>query len=610
MNENFSHLVKSLSGQLPCGYSPQLRTCLNIKRLHFFLVLVVVLVLETPAKIRGRGRERGRFKGQKSIFRHALSLAALSRPEKNAKLVRLILLWLLVVSLADVSVFAITVQTDICIFGGTAAGVMAAVQTAKMGKTVVVIEPGRHLGGMTSGGLGWTDVGNKAGIGGLARQFYRDLGRHYGKAEAWTFEPHVAEQEFIDLLKQEKVTVYYQQPLAAVKTGQGRILELTTADGTQFHARIFIDASYEGDLMAKAGVKYSLGREANSEYGETLNGIRGKTPKNQFTMPVDPYRVAGQSRSGLLPFIQPSELGTPGDGDRCIQAYNYRLCLTTNAANRLPITAPANYDPQQYELLGRYFDTLAAAGKKPRLRDFIKLDMVTADKTDINNNGGFSTDFIGLNYSYPEADPAARAQFQASCLDYTRGFLTYLATSSRVPAPVRAEMQRWGLCRDEFVDTGGWPSQLYIREARRMKAAYMMTEKNCRGSETVSDSIGMASYNMDSHNCRRIAQNGHVENEGDVQAPSPRPFPVSYRSIVPPDGACGNLLVPVCLGATHIAYGSIRMEPVFMILGQSAATAAVLAIEENETVQSLNYAALESRLTGDGQVLNQPVNGK
>ncbi len=521
----------------------------------------------------------------------------------KVKTLQLILVSLAMVWLANLSLLAATVRCDVCVFGGTSAGVIAGVQVAKMGRTVVVVEPGRHPGGMTSGGLGWTDSGNKEAIGGLARKFYRDLGEHYGKAEAWTFEPHVAEEEFNSLLRQEKVPVYFQQELAEVKKERGQIREFTTADGTVFRARIFIDASYEGDLLARAGVSYSVGREANAQYGETLNGIRGKTPKNQFLAGVDPYRVAGDPGSGLLPFIQPDGLGQPGGGDRCIQAYNYRLCLTTNPTNRMPITPPADYDPQKFELLGRYFGALAAAGKKARLRDFLKIDMVTADKTDINNNGGFSTDYIGMNYSYPEAGYTSRRQFQASCLDYTKGLLTYLATSPRVPLSVRAEMQRWGLCRDEFTDNGGWPGQLYIREARRMNSAYVMTEKNCRGIEKVADSIGLASYNMDSHNCRRIVRGGLVENEGDVQAPSPHPFPISYASIVPRVAECENLLVPVCLGASHIAYGSIRMEPVFMVLGQSAATAGVLAIDENVAVQRVDYGALRARLASDGQVL-------
>jgi hypothetical protein len=505
--------------------------------------------------------------------------------------------------LAGIPLFAATIESDICIYGGTSAGVIAAVQSAKMGKTVVVVEPGSHLGGMTASGLGWTDIGNKAAIGGLSREFYRRLGSHYGKMEAWMFEPHVAEHEFTMLLQEAKVPVHFQQRLAMVKKDGARILEFTTEDGTVFRAKIFIDATYEGDLMARAGVPYVIGREANAVYGETLDGIRGTTPKNQFLVPVDAFVKPGNTNSGLLPFVQTTPFGIPGDGDKSVQAYNFRLCLTKNPANRKPIDPPPNYDPKQYELLGRYFDALAAAGKKVTLRNFIKIDMVTPDKADINNNGGFSTDYIGMNNYYPEAGYTTREQLRTECLDYTKGFLTYLATSPRVPESIRNEMQQWGLCRDEFADTGGWPNQLYVREARRMISDYVMTEKNCRQTENASDSIGLAAYNMDSHNCRRLVRNGRVENEGDVQMPPMSPYPISYRAIVPKAAQCDNLLVPVCLAASHIAYGSIRMEPVFMILGQSAATAASLAIDEKVPVQEVDYSQLHAHLLADGQIL-------
>ena len=450
-----------------------------------------------------------------------------------------------------------TVECDLCVFGGTSAGVIAAVQAVKLGKTVVVVEPGKHLGGLTAGGLGWTDIGNKAAIGGLSREFYRRLGQHYGKPEAWTFEPSVAEREFNALLAEAKVPVHFQQRLATVRKDGARIVEIGMQTGDIFRAKMFIDATYEGDLMAKAGVGYFVGREANSIYGETLDGIRSATPKHQFTVPVDPYVKPGDPASGLLPLVQAVAFGNSGDGDKLVQAYNFRLCLTKNPANRRPIEPPTNYDPAKYELLGRYFDALAAAQKPVMLKSFLKLDMVTADKTDINNNGPFSTDFIGMNYDYPDADYAMRERIFNEHLDYTKGLLTYLATSPRVPAAVRAEIQTWGLCRDEFPDTGGWPHQLYVREARRMIADYVMTEKNCRHGEVVSDSVGLAAYNMDSHNCRRLVRNGHVENEGDVQVPPMKPYPISYRAIVPKAGQCENLLVPVCLSASHIAYGSI-----------------------------------------------------
>ena len=503
-----------------------------------------------------------------------------------------------------------TIRADICIYGGTSAGVIAAVQAAKMGKTVVLVEPGRHLGGLTSGGLGWTDIGNKAAIGGLSRTFYQHLGSHYHKPEAWTFEPSVAENEFNTLVRAAKVPVYFRAPLVSVQTKGARLVALTIAGGDTFRAKEFIDATYEGDLMAKAGVKYFVGREANATYGETLDGICGTTPKHQFIVPVDPYVKPGDPASGLLPFVQSVPFGQPGGGDSCVQAYNFRLCLTKNPANRKPIDPPANYDPAKYELLGRYFDAIAAANKPVTLRTFLKLDMVTPEKTDINNNGAFSTDFIGENYDYPNADNAARQRIQAAHLDYIKGFLTYLATSPRVPDNVRTNMQAWGLCRDEFPDTGGWPHQMYVREARRMIGGYVMTEKNCRRQEIIPDAVGLAAYNMDSHNCRRLVRDGHVENEGDVQVPPMSPYPISYRAIVPAPGQCENLLVPVCLSASYIAYGSIRMEPVFMILGQSAATAAAMAMDDHVPVQKVDYARLQTRLLADGQILEWVKPGK
>jgi hypothetical protein len=525
------------------------------------------------------------------------------------------------------------VEAELCIYGGTPAGIMAAVQAARMGRWAVLVEPGLHLGGLTSGGLGATDIGNKAAIGGLSREFYGRVAQHYAKDSAWrfetradyfarkssgqaqasdlaiadatmwTFEPHVAEDLFWQMLNEARVPVYLGQPLASVLQENGRLVELVFEGGRRIRAGMFIDATYEGDLLAKAGVSYTIGREANTTYGETLNGVRAETPKHQFTVPVDPYVKPGDPTSGLLPFIQPGDGGTPGAGDQRLQAYNYRLCFTTNAANRLPVTKPRDYDPGDFELLARYLEALVAAGKKPTLSQFWNPIWMPNHKTDINNNGGFSTDFIGMNWDYPEAAPGARARIAKAHEDYLRGFITFLATSPRVPANIRTEIQQWGPAADEFGDTAGWPRQLYVREARRMVAEVVMSERHCRGEDLVPDPVGLAAYNMDSHNCQRIVKEGRVENEGDVQVPPMKPYPVSYRAIVPKRGECENVLVPVCLSASHIAYGSIRMEPVFMILGQSAATAAVLALADGVSVQRVDYAKLRARLLADRQVL-------
>jgi len=497
-------------------------------------------------------------------------------------------------------------ESDVLVFGATAAGVSAACTAARFGKRVALTECGNHVGGLTSGGLGWTDIGNKAAIGGFAHQFYQTLGRHYGRDEAWWFEPHVAEETLRAELADAKVPVHFGQRLASVAKDGARITGITMEDGDIYHAKTYIDCTYEGDLMARAGISFMVGREANSKFGETLNGIRPTTPNHQFGVRVDPYQKPGDPASGLLPLIMTGPLGEPGAGDPCVQAYNFRLCLTKKPANRLPINPPAGYDPKRFELLGRSCEALVAANIKPTLKTFLKIDMVTADKTDINNNGAFSTDFIGGNYDYPNADYATREKIRTAHEEYICGFLTYLATAPRVPENVRAEMRQWGFCKDEFQDTGGWPHTMYIREARRMLGAYVMTEKNCRHIETADDPAGLGAYNMDSHNCRRIVQDGAVRNEGDVQV-GVKPYPVSYRAIIPRAIECENLWVPVALSATHIAYGSIRMEPVFMILGQSAATAACLAIDHGVTAQNVDYAQLRAQLLKDGQILEWPV---
>ena len=549
------------------------------------------------------------------------------------------------------------IETDLCVFGGTSGGIAAAVQAARMGKSVVLVEPSKYLGGLTTGGLGATDIGNKAAVGGVSREFYHRLAQHYAKdsswkletapdyfakrrggqagasslagadATMWTFEPKVAEAVFLDMLREAKVPCHTLQRLALVKKSGTRITEITTQSGNTYRAKMFIDATYEGDLLAKAGVSYHVGREANFAYGETLNGIRAQTPHHQFTVAVDPFKKPGDPASGLLPFIQPGDGGKPGDGDARVQTYNYRLCFTTNPTNRLsatkpaamsqakfdalvksangrlPVTPPADYDAAKFELLGRYCVALVAANKQPRLAQFWNPIWMPNHKTDINNNGGFSTDFIGANWDFPEATYERRDAIRREHEDYIRGFITFMATDPRVPDDMRREMQTWGPAKDEFTDTAGWPRELYVREGRRLIGEIVMAEKHCRAQEIVADPVSLAAYNMDSHNCQRIVKNGRAENEGDVQVAPMKPYPVSYRAIVPKPAQCENLLVPVCLSSSHIAYGSIRMEPVFMILGQSAATAAALAIDDNVSVQKVNYEKLRARLLADKQVL-------
>ena len=488
---------------------------------------------------------------------------------------------------------------DVAVYGGTSGGVAAAVQAARMGKKVVLIEPGKHLGGLTSGGLGATDIGNKGAIGGVSREFYHRVGKHYGKDEAWTFEPHVAEQVMNDLVHDAGVAVVFNERLdlaAGVKKKAGRITAIVMESGRMFSARVYIDTSYEGDLMAKAGVAYHVGREANAVYGETFNGVQLGSTKHQFKVPVDPYVKPGDPASGLLPGIHDGSPGEHGHGDRRVQAYNFRMCLTDDPANRLPFPKPPKYDPLRYELLRRYieagvFDALGSNLPMPNR------------KTDTNNNGAFSTDDIGMNYEYPDGDYATREAIFQEHVDYQQGLMWFLANDPRLPEAVRKAVNRWGLCQDEFTDSGGWPHQLYVREARRMISDYVMTQHNCQGRQTAEDPIGLAAYGMDSHNTQRWVRDGHAINEGDVQVHGFQPYPIAYRSIVPKKSECENLLVPVCLSASHIAYGSIRMEPVFMVLGQSAATAACQAIDGEMAVQDIDIKRLEERLLADQQIL-------
>lgn len=489
---------------------------------------------------------------------------------------------------------------DVIIYGGTSAGVAAAVQASRMGRTAIVIEPGQHLGGLSAGGLGATDIGNKAAIGGISREFYKRLGKHYGNAENWTFEPHVAEETFHAMIEEADVPLVLGERLDladGVLKEDGAIVAIRMENGAAYLGKTFIDATYEGDLMAMAGVPYHIGRESNATYGETLNGVQTKQAKfHQFEVPIDPYVTTGDPASGLLPYIHEGGPGEEGSGDKRVQAYCFRMCLTNDAANRMPFPKPGNYDANNYELLRRYLD----AGHWTVMK--LSKAMPNA-KTDTNNKGAFATDFIGMNYDYPDGNYGTRKRIIQEHQDYQQGLMYFLANDPRVPAEVHDEMQQWGLPRDEFTDNGGWPHQLYIREARRMIADYVMTEHNCTGERTVEDAVSLAAYTMDSHHVQRYVQDGRVRNEGDVEVGGFPPYPIAYRAIRPAKNDCTNLLVPVCLSASHIAYGSIRMEPVFMILGQSAATAAVMAIEGKTAVQDIDVAKLQERLRAEGQVL-------
>jgi hypothetical protein len=491
-------------------------------------------------------------------------------------------------------------QVDICISGATSAGVMAAYTAKKMGKSVMLIEPGNHLGGMTTGGLGYTDIGNKYAITGLSRDFYRRIGAHYGKFEQWIFEPHVAKRYLQQYLDEAGIKVVYQQRLAKVnKSGgviQSIVLEKSDMPEAQTNqviaAKVFLDCTYEGDLMAKSGVSYKVGREANADYKETINGVQLQKG-HQLPDGIDPYKIPGKPESGLLWGIADGKLDTPGTGDSKVQAYNYRICLTSDPNNMIPISKPENYNPSQFELLVRL---IQKQPEKKKLGDYFIWSRMPNNKTDINNRGGFSTDMIGMDYDYPEADYQTRAKIINDHEVYTKSLLYFFGHDPRVPQSIREEMLKWGYPNDEYTDSGNWSPQLYIREARRMVGNYVMTQANCESKEIVKDGVGMAAYTMDSHNCQRIVVNGMVKNEGNVEVGGFGPYPISYNCLVPKESECSNLLVPVCLSATHIAYGSIRMEPVFMVLAQSSAAAAVMAIDGKTSVQKIDITRLQQHL--------------
>jgi len=488
-----------------------------------------------------------------------------------------------------------TITTDVCIYGGTSAGVVAALELSRLGLDSVIVHPGIRLGGLSSGGLGWTDIGNKDAIHGLSREFYRRVGAKYGTSEDWTFEPSVALAVFQDMVAEAKAPVYYKAFLDDVEMAGNRIVAVRMENGLRVVADYFIDATYEGDLMAAAGVSYTTGRESNSRYGETYNGQQVRNA-HQFNYNISPYIVAGDPTSGLLPGI---ETTTPviGEGDHRIQAYNFRMCLTQVASNRIPFEKPAGYDRLLYVLLERYL----AAGWKDV---FNKFDPINNGKTDTNNHGAVSTDFIGQNYGWPEGSYATREAIFQAHVTYQKGLMWFLANDPAVPATIRTQMSSWGLAADEFTETGGWPPQLYVREARRMVSDHVLTQHDVMGSVLVKDSVGLAAYGMDSHNCRRfVTPEGYVKNEGDVQIHGFSPYPISYRCIVPRVGECTNLAVPVCVSASHIAYGSVRMEPVFMILAQSAAVAIAQAHADKRDLQDVHIKTLQTTLEARGQRL-------
>ncbi|MCB1061392.1 MAG: FAD-dependent oxidoreductase [Verrucomicrobiae bacterium] len=520
---------------------------------------------------------------------------------------------------------------DLVIYGGTSAGVIAAVQAKKLGKSAVIVGPDIHLGGLSAGGLGWTDTGNKAVIGGLARDFYHRIWKEYQKEETWKwqkhdeygnkgqgtaamdgenrtmwiFEPSVAEKVFEDYVKEFEIPVHRDEYLdrnKGVKKEAGRIVSITMLSGRTFAGKMFMDATYEGDLMATAGVDYHVGREGRDVYGEEWNGVQTGVLHHRHhfgavDQPISPYKIPGDPSSGVLPRISAEHPGEKHAGDNKVQAYCFRMCLTDHPENRIPFPKPEGYDPAQYELLVRIFE----AGWR---ETFGKFDPLPNHKTDTNNHGPMSTDNIGYNYDYPDASYERRKEIIKEHETYQMGWLYFIANDPRVPEDAQKEMQRWGLPKDEFTDNGNWSHQLYIREARRMIGHFVMTESELQKKRPTPDSVGMGSYTIDSHNVQRyITPEGYVQNEGDIGVTTYGPYEIAYGSLIPKKEQCQNLFVPVCVSSSHIAFGSIRMEPVFMILGQSAATAAAIAIDRDLAVQEVPYEKLRERMLADGQVL-------
>jgi hypothetical protein len=521
-----------------------------------------------------------------------------------------------------------TFKADVIVYGGTSSAVTTAVQVAKMGRSVIMVSPDKHLGGLSSSGLGFTDTGNKEVIGGLARGFYQLLYQHYMNPGSWNwqkqseygnkgqgnpaidgenrtmwiFEPHAAEEAFEKMITDNKIKVYRDEWLdreTGVVKKNGAIISIKTLSGKIFRGKEFIDATYEGDLMASAGVEYTVGREAGSVYNEQWNGVQKGVYHHghYFKDNIDPYKIPGDPSSGLLPRISSETPGDNGTGDNKIQAYCYRLCLTKNPANRVPITKPEGYDSTQYELLARLSAT--------RWNEFFgKYDPVPNLKTDVNNHGPFSFDNIGMNWDYPEASYERRKEILKEHTLYQKGLLYFMATDRRLPSAVRDTMNKWGFAKDEFQDNGNWPYNIYVREARRMLGEYVMTENDVLGKREVPHSIGMGSYTMDSHNIQRyVTPEGFVQNEGDIGVAAKKPYQIDLGSIMPKKEECENLLVPVCVSCSHIAFGSIRMEPVFMILGQSAGTIASMAIEKRKSIYELTYEEIKKQLETDGQIL-------
>lgn len=501
---------------------------------------------------------------------------------------------------------------DVVVYGDSSGAVTAAIAAKRQGRSVILINPTGFLGGMSASGLGATDfLGKRSTFGGIASEFYDAIADYYGKEYVRSFEPHAGEDTFEKLVADAGVTVVLNEQLdredGVAMHGQ-RITSITTLNGNTYHGKMFIDATYVGDLMAGAGVTYTIGREAEAKYDESLAGVRrGDTPnrrahytqgnKDHFIKDVDPYITLGDPKSGLLPYVFKIDGLANGQGDKKIQAYNYRVCLTTDPGNAIPIERPEGYRSIDHELLLRNLE----AGDH-RIPALIEPLAGGGRKVDWNAKEAVASDYAGANWDYPEASYTERRTIERAHETYIRGFIWTLANSPRVPEKLRKQATTYALPKDEFKDNGGWPYMIYIREARRMVADYVMTQHDAMGKRRASDPVGLASFGMDSHVVQYFVNaKGHVRRDGVIWRVPPKPYGVSYRSIIPPTGECENLFVPICLSASHVAHGSIRMEPVFMVLSESAATAACIAIEQGLAVQDVTYGDLKKKLIRNGQ---------
>jgi FAD dependent oxidoreductase len=510
----------------------------------------------------------------------------------------------LLLSLFPANLFAQTKTFDLVVYGGTAGGVMTAVAAAREGLTVALLEPSKHLGGMVTGGLSRTDFGRKEVIGAIALEFYQRAGRKYGRDIEWMPEPRVAEAILNEMIAEAKtITVLLNHRLkerGGVKKQGTHITEITMENGARLVGAVFADATYEGDLLAQAKVDFTWGRESSAQYGESLAGVRPKDRNHQFDFAVSAY----DENKKLLPEIQKEPRGEIGAGDRKVQAYNYRMILTDDPANRVPFVKPASYDPKRFDLAARWLQGLAKEkGRAPRINEILlPAQIVGKQKWDFNNRGAFSTDYIGKSWDYPNATYKRRAEIWEDHKRYTQELFYFLQNDPRVPKETQAEVAKFGMAKDEFTDNGHWPYQLYVREARRMVGDTVVTQKDIQTELTKPDVIAMGSYNSDSHNVQRyVTPDGNAQNEGNMEV-AVTPYQIPYRMVLPKKAQATNLLVPVCFSASHVTYSTLRMEPQYMMIGQAAGIAAKLAIDNKASVQEVNARQLGDKLKSLGAV--------